>query len=105
MAGSKFDQDKEPMDLLDSDWLLGVAKVLAFGKKKYAAHNWRGGISYSRLYSAAQRHLLDFNKNEDNDLESKLSHLLHASCCLMFLYSMLLTRPDLDDRYKPDPKL
>lgn len=64
------------------------------------AHNWRGGISYSRLIGAALRHLFAFMRGEDLDKESGLSHLLHLSCCIMFLYWMTVHRTDLDDRYK-----
>ena len=101
-AGTKFDTEKPRMDLLDADFLAGVASVLTFGANKYAAHNWRGGINTSRLIAATYRHLGAINKGEDMDSESGLPHVYHASCCLMFLASMLNTRPDLDDRYTPD---
>lgn len=101
-GGIKFDQDKLPMDLLDPEWLEGVAQILQFGAQKYAAHNWRQGISYSRLYAAAQRHLNAFAKGWETDDETGLSHLLHASCCLMFLYSMQQHRRDLNDMYWAD---
>lgn len=98
--GQKFDQDKPPMDLLDSDWLLEVSRVLSKGAEKYGKHNWRNGIAISRLIAAAERHIMAFNKGEDLDKEFELSHIAHASCCLMFIYSMLLTKPEFDDRYK-----
>lgn len=103
-GGQKNDQGKPMMNLLAPQWLFGVAQVLTFGAKKYAAWNWAKGISYSRLYDGIQRHLNAFWGREDNDQESGLSHLLHASCGLMFLYMMTLIRPDLDDRYKPETK-
>jgi hypothetical protein len=98
-GGLKFDAGKPPLALLDRTALEEVAQVLAFGAKKYAAHNWRGGISYSRLADAALRHLLAFMDGEDFDPESGLPHLAHASCCLMFLQNMARTRPDMDDRH------
>lgn len=101
-GGTKFDQGKLPMDLLDPEWLEGVAQILQFGAQKYAAHNWRQGISYSRLYAATQRHLTAFAKGWETDGETGLSHLLHASCCLMFLYSMQQHRRDLNDMYWAD---
>lgn len=99
-GGVKFDQDKPRMDLLDPLWLEETAKVLGFGAKKYAAHNWRQGIAQSRLIGAALRHLMAHQRGEDKDPESGLPHLAHASCCLMFLTNMAVTRPELDDRYK-----
>lgn len=99
--GTKYDNEKPRMDLLDADFLEGVAEVLTFGANKYAAHNWRKGINVSRLIAATYRHLGAINKGEDVDKESNLPHVYHASCCLMFLANMLNTRPDLDDRWKP----
>lgn len=103
-TGLKHDQGKEPLSLLSRTWLLGVGSVLAFGAKKYASHNWRGGIERSRLLSAALRHLLAYNEGEDLDPETGLSHLDHASCCLMFARELHETRPDLDDRFKQGEK-
>lgn len=100
-AGVKHDQEKPRTDLLDADAILGLSQVLAFGAQKYAAHNWRGGISYSRLIGAALRHLLAIMRGEDVDPESGLPHVDHLGCCWMFLSSMMKTRPDLDDRWKP----
>lgn len=98
--GVKYDTEKPPMALLDPLFLEGVASVLGFGANKYAAHNWRNGIQYSRLISAAYRHLGAINKGEDIDPESKLPHAYHLGCCVMFLSNMMQTRPDMDDRWK-----
>lgn len=96
----KADQGKAPMSLLDRKWLEVTAQVLAFGAKKYAAHNWRKGMIHSRLLDAAIRHIYAFIDGEDLDPESGLPHLAHASCCLMFATNLFMTRPDLDDRFK-----
>lgn len=98
--GVKFDNDKPPMALLDSEFIEEVARVLGFGAAKYAADNWRHGISYRRLISAAYRHLGAINKGEDIDEESGLPHTGHLGCCIMFLDWMRKNRPDLDDRWK-----
>jgi Domain of unknown function (DUF5664) len=98
--GVKYDSDKPPMALLDNGFLCGIASVLGFGANKYAAHNWRGGIEYSRLISAAYRHLGAINEGEDLDKESGLPHVHHLGCCVMFLANMMKERPDMDDRYK-----
>jgi hypothetical protein len=100
-AGTKYDEGKPDMSLLSSVAIEEVAKVMTFGKRKYAAHNWRKGISYSRCIAAALRHIFAYLRGEDIDPESGLSHLGHAICCLMFLLEFILTgRTDLDDRYK-----
>jgi hypothetical protein len=99
-SGVKYDTEKTRVDLLDAEWLEAVGEVLRFGAVKYAAHNWRGGIVYSRLIGAALRHLLAIMRGEDMDKESGLPHTAHLSCCIMFLFSMMNHRKDLDDRYK-----
>lgn len=97
--GMKYDSEKIQLELLSTKWLLGVGRVLTFGAKKYASHNWRKGIQQSRLLGASLRHILAYLDGEDLDQESGLSHLFHASCCLMFAAELKETRPDLDDRY------
>jgi hypothetical protein len=99
-GGLKYDESKPRMDLLDFSALEGLSKVLTFGANKYAAHNWRKGISYSRLVAAMLRHLAAIQRGEDIDPESGLPHIDHLGCCWMFLSNMTKTRPDLDDRYK-----
>lgn len=97
--GMKFDGDKTRMDLLDPSAIEQLAQVLTFGARKYAAHNWRKGISKSRLIAAALRHLFAYLAGEDKDAESGLSHVAHAMCCCMFLLG-LEHRTELDDRWK-----
>jgi len=101
LTGKKHDQEKPRTDLLPTAPLFAIAEVLGFGAKKYAAHNWRGGIEYSRLIGAAMRHLLAFNDGEDTDPESGLSHLAHLGCCVLFLLEQEAKGTGLDDRYKP----
>lgn len=101
-AGSKYDAGKPGVELLDRTWLVEVAKVLDFGKQKYAAHNWRQGIEWSRCYGAALRHVLAAMDGEDLDSETGLLHVAHASCCLMFLTNYAVTHRELDDRHTVD---
>lgn len=103
-TGVKHDQDKPDMSLLSSIALTKVAQVMTFGKKKYSAHNWRGGFAWSRPLAAAARHLYAYIGGEDKDPETGLSHLAHACCCLFFILEFEDTRPDLDDRYKQEVK-
>lgn len=98
-GGQKLDAGKPPLDLLDRVALEEIARVLDFGRRKYAAHNWRKGIALSRLLAACLRHVFAFIDGESKDPESGLSHLAHAACCLMFALRLHRDRPDLDDRY------
>lgn len=99
-TGLKYDNGKPRFDLLDPLALEGLARVLDFGTRKYAAHNWRGGISYSRIIRALVSHSFALLRGEDTDPESGLPHVDHIGCNWMFLSNMMKTRPDLDDRYK-----
>lgn len=99
-SGIKHDQDKPDMSLLSGYALTEVAKVMTFGKKKYSAHNWRGGFLWSRPLSACLRHVWAFIGGEDLDPETGLSHIAHAICCLLFVLEFTKTKPELDDRFK-----
>ena len=100
--GLKFDQHKPRMDLLDPEFLEGVAHVLTFGARKYDAHNWRNGIAFSRLIGAIYRHIGAINRGEDSDPESGMPHIWHVGANIQFLSWMMAHRPDMDDRWKPD---
>lgn len=104
-TGIKHDSEKPDMALLSSTALVKIAQVMTFGKKKYSAHNWRGGFVWSRVLSAAFRHLIAYIGGEDKDPETGLSHLAHCGCCIMFLLEFEDTHPELDDRYKPKDKV
>lgn len=99
-GGLKYDTEKIPVDLLSTEALLRISEVLGFGAEKYARDNWRQGIAYSRVVSAALRHILAWKEGNDIDPESNLNHLAHAGCCIMFLLEFLKTHPELDDRFK-----
>lgn len=102
-CGLKFDADKPSLSLLPFDALEEVAKVLDFGARKYDAHNWRKGMEFSRLVSAALRHISAWNLGEDNDPESGLNHLAHAACCILFLTALQKDgkiKEKFDDRWK-----
>lgn len=99
VAGIKHDAEKVRMDLLDPVAIEQLAAVLTFGAQKYAAHNWRKGIDFSRLSAATLRHVFAFMRGEDLDPESGLPHIAHAMCCCMFLLG-LAPRAEFDDRVK-----
>lgn len=101
-AAVKNDAEKPPMDLVPYPAILEIAKVLGFGARKYAAHNWRKGMKWSRLIAAAERHIGAFKEGEDLDPESGLSHLAHLGCCVVFLLTYQVTNIGTDDRWKPE---
>jgi hypothetical protein len=102
-TGTKHDQGKAPWHLFPWDAAHEVVRVLDFGAQKYQERNWEGGIAYSRLFSAAQRHLQSwFQDREDADPETGISHLAHAGCCVLFALALTVRgRADCDDRPTP----
>ncbi len=121
--GVKGDNGKPDLSLLSPIWVFGVASTLTYGAKKRGAHNWRKGIKTTRLVAGALRHIFQFIGGEDYDFDANCPdcqahkaggepcekhsgqhHLDCASCNLMFARELLTTRPDLDDRYKGEPK-
>ena len=100
MTANKLDAEKPRLDLIDYSFLEGLGQVLAFGAKKYEAHNWRKGLDISRLIAAAMRHTGQFNNGQTLDDESCLCHLYHAAANLMMASWMLQNKPELDNRWK-----
>lgn len=82
----KFDQDKPKVNLVEPNFILGIAGVLTFGAKKYEESSWKTvNRAQDRYYAAAMRHILAYRKGEQFDKETGLSHLHHAATNLMFL--------------------
>lgn len=96
----KADTGKPRFDLIDAYAMEELAKVLTFGSQKYAAHNWRSGLSISRLCAALLRHTFSFLRGEDIDPETGLSHIAHAMCNCMFILWTMKHKSEQDDRHK-----
>jgi hypothetical protein len=87
--GMKFDGGKLDYTLVPWDGMDEVVKVLEFGAKKYARDNWKHvEHAETRYLAAAFRHIIKYNEGEVADTETGLSHLAHATCCLLFLLSL-----------------
>jgi hypothetical protein len=97
MSGTKFDKGKPRISLVPSVAVTGCAAAMTFGADKYGAHNYKGGIEWSRLYDANQRHLLAILDGEMNDPESGLPHIDHALANLAMLKYMMVHKPELND--------
>lgn len=85
-SGFKLDNGKLEWSLLPITSLQEVVKVLMFGKAKYSEDNWKKVDNAPKRYlDAALRHILAVAEGEWLDEESKLPHLAHCICCLLFL--------------------
>ncbi|WP_198387581.1 dATP/dGTP diphosphohydrolase domain-containing protein [Burkholderia ubonensis] len=93
--GLKFDGGKPRFSLLRfgcAKALEGVARVLTFGAKKYAAHSWREveeGVD--RYWSAMERHMNEIAKHglDSRDPESGELHIDHVNCNGVFLAELI----------------
>lgn len=117
-GAARFDTGKAQLELISPIAMVGLAKILTFGAKKYAPNNWRKGMSWSRCIGSLKRHLAAFEAGIDLDYDENcegckagtcLNHtgLLHIDqilCNAMFLSEYARTHKELDDRYKLDPE-
>jgi hypothetical protein len=99
--GVKFDSGKYRFSLLSTDALVDIAKVGTMGATKYADHNWRKGMKWSRLLDAAHRHMMAWQLGENLDAESQLPHLAHACWNLMALLEYEKRGFGENDLWKP----
>lgn len=84
-VGQKHDTQKSRWSLLPADTIHQIIGVLEFGAVKYQVDNWQHvPDARRRYYDAAMRHIDAWWYGEKNDPESKLPHLAHAVCCLLF---------------------
>ncbi len=92
--GVKHDVEKPRLDLLVAGMphaLEEVAKVLTFGARKYAAHNWRVvPEAPDRYLAAGMRHELAHARGERADPETGFHHLAHKLCCDLFRLELVL---------------
>jgi hypothetical protein len=97
-TGIKHDGAKRRFSLLPWAAVRSVVDVLEHGAKKYAIDNWQKvPDARRRYYDATMRHLDLWWAGERLDPESKLPHLAHAACDVLFLLAFevdpSLTRP------------
>jgi hypothetical protein len=101
MSGAvKHDGQKVRLELVPMSALFAVGDAFTYGAKKYADHNYRKGMAWSRLLGAALRHLCAWGAGEDRDPESGLPHLAHAGACVLMLLDAELNQLGTDDRWK-----
>jgi hypothetical protein len=98
-GGQKGKKDEE-LGAVDPTALRILARVAAFGGKKYERSNYLKGYDWSLSFDALQRHALAFWEGEDLDPESGLPHTAHISWHALALTSFLTRGIGTDDRFK-----
>ena len=80
------------MSLMPHKGLDRIMKRYLDGAETYGENNWLKGMPYSALYDSAQRHLMQFWREDSSE-----DHLAAAAWNLICLMQ-LENRSDLDDR-------
>ncbi len=103
-GGLRYNQNKEPLELVPPSLVFAVAAVLKKGAEKYAPRNWERGMPYTTVLGCLLRHVFKWASpfHSDIDEETKLNHLWHAACNIAMLIEYDLTCPEMDDRVKYD---
>lgn len=96
--GKKFDQEKLRYDLLPTEAIEEIVKVLTQGAKKYGDRNWELGINFNRSIAAARRHEAQFLAGELKDEETQTIHLANTIVNYLMILQFIKTgRTDLDN--------
>lgn len=99
MSGTKFDNEKVDLHVLDPLFVEGTARVSQFGEQKYGKSNWKKGLTQTRIINAIRRHLAQIEKGEDLDDESGFHHAYHIAWgCQVLAYQHRNGQFHLDDR-------
>ena len=86
--GAKHDAGKLRWSLLPWRALEQVVAVMEYGAIKYAEGSWsKVPDGRRRYFDAAFRHLIA-SQTEYNDPETKLPHLAHAACDVLFALAL-----------------
>lgn len=86
VPGVKDDDVKLRWSLLPLGAVEEIVRVLDYGARHYSVDNWQVVPNAKvRYWDAAMRHLVAWRNGEKNDTESKMNHLAHAGCCILFL--------------------
>lgn len=98
-----YDEGKAPLAQLPPEGWRAVARVQAYGHKKYGDfNNYRKGMEASRQADCIARHLLAWLDGEDKDPESGESHLAHVATRAMFVLQNIKDGTLIDDRFRGD---
>lgn len=94
----RYNAGKRKWSLVDFKSLESMVEVLEYGENKYNAFNWKKGMPVTELSESLLRHMFAFLEGEDQDFESKVSHLGHILSNAMFLSYVMREKPHFDDR-------
>lgn len=97
-TGKRFNDGKDRYDLLPSNALTSLAKVMQAGASKYGEWNWQKGMEWHKCYASLLRHINKFWQGEDFDEETGELHIAHAAINAIFLLEYYRLYPEGDNR-------
>lgn len=72
-------------DLLEPEFMDGMAKIMGVGAKKYGENNWKSGLTGANSgLNHALKHINEYMRGEINDYGDDETHLEQAAVNLMF---------------------
>lgn len=87
--GLKETENKIEFDEIDWDFIESFAKRMNKNKNKYPKNNWKKKMDILDLKNAITRHLVEIWKDNYNDNDEELGHILALSCNAMILHYQL----------------
>ncbi len=96
-TGAEKGEKDEAYHLIPWDAMDEVARVYAYGAKKYSDRNWEKGYPWSKTVAAAFRHLRAVCCGESIDPESKLPHAAHLAFHALALLRYRRAFPEKND--------
>ena len=85
MKAQRHNEGKLSWSILDFKALEPLVKVMMYGEKKYARHNWKNGMDMQVIMDCAMRHMTDLLNGETIDLESGLPIVGHLMANIMMI--------------------
>lgn len=75
-----------------------LARVMEYGREKYALYNYLRGAPTSQYVDCLLRHLTAWHEGEDLDAESGVHHIGHVVFNALMLLEVCVTMPERDRR-------
>lgn len=81
----RFNYGKPQLSFIPLNLMEDCARVFEYGANKYARNNWQKGDNLTSLIDSLLRHISKLQEGEYMDEESKLPHLGHIMCNVLFM--------------------